>query len=66
MQVNGYNFEGSDNNAVDYALNRAISTWYADRESWHQLEDRNMRTDWSWNAPGLDYIELYYKALKGY
>jgi starch synthase len=30
-----------------------------------QLVTRNMEQDWSWSEPALDYIELYYKALKG-
>jgi starch synthase len=24
-----------------------------------------MQQDWSWDSPALDYLELYYKALKG-
>lgn len=28
-------------------------------------QGRCMKADWSWTSPGLDYIELYYKAIKG-
>lgn len=64
MQVNGFNFEGTDEGALDYALNRAISTWYNDRAFFDQLTVDCMRMDWSWNGPAQDYIELYYKTLK--
>ena len=64
VQVNGYNFTGTDDASMDYALNRAISSWYSDRTAWHELEGSNMRIDWSWDAPAQDYIELYHKAMK--
>lgn len=63
--MNGFNFEGTDGAALDYALNRAISTWYNDRPFMCELSRRCMNTDWSWNSPAHEYIELYYKALKG-
>jgi starch synthase len=63
--VNGFNFEGTDSAGLDYALNRSISTWYNDRPFMRKLSLRCMSVDWSWNSPAHDYIELYYKALKG-
>ena len=65
-QVNGFNFEGTDPGGLDYALNRAVSTWYNDRALFRTLALRCMRTDWGWNTPAHEYIELYYKALKGF
>ncbi len=41
---------------------RALSMWYNDKQGWQQLASRIMTQDWSWLSPGLDYIELYYKA----
>ncbi|GAB4824265.1 hypothetical protein N2152v2_011311, partial [Parachlorella kessleri] len=64
MALNGFNFEGMDAPGMDYALNRALSRWFDDRQWWNQLAAGVMRTDWSWAGPALDYIELYYKALK--
>ncbi|CAL8472333.1 g11876 [Coccomyxa elongata] len=64
MVTNGYNFEGTDPAGIDYALNRALTAWFSDREGWGQLVHRVMEQDWSWSEPALDYIELYYKALK--
>ncbi|CAK0787776.1 hypothetical protein CVIRNUC_010998 [Coccomyxa viridis] len=65
MVTNGYNFEGTDAGGVDYALNRALAAWNADKQGWADLVERIMEQDWSWSEPALDYIELYYKAIKG-
>ena len=43
---------------------RALTAWYRVRVGWADLVRRGMRQDWSWAEPALDYIELYYKALK--
>ncbi|KAG2438870.1 hypothetical protein HYH02_010668 [Chlamydomonas schloesseri] len=64
MDTNGFSFEGTDFAGMDYALNRALSVWYSDRALWQSLRRRAMTQDWSWNSPALDYVELYYKALK--
>jgi len=64
LQPNGFNFEGADTAGMDYALNRALSLWFGDRDRWNKLTKTVMEQDWSWNLPALDYIELYYKALK--
>jgi hypothetical protein len=43
---------------------RALSAWYTDRSFWNGLMKRGMQQDWSWVSPALDYLELYYKAIK--
>ncbi|EFN55259.1 hypothetical protein CHLNCDRAFT_134595 [Chlorella variabilis] len=62
--TNGFSFEGTDPDALDYALNRAMDAYYNDRQWFHGLQKRVMEQDWSWNKPAHDYIELYYAALK--
>ncbi|CAM0902904.1 unnamed protein product [Alopecurus aequalis] len=64
LEPNGFSFEGADSNGVDYALDRAITTWYDARGSFHSLCKRVMEQDWSWNRPALDYMELYHSARK--
>ncbi|KAK9830489.1 hypothetical protein WJX72_012015 [[Myrmecia] bisecta] len=66
MERNGFSFDGTDAGGMDYALNRALSSWFEGHESgeWTRLQQRVMQQDWSWTAPAEDYIELYYKALK--
>ena len=44
---------------------RALQAWYTDQETWAALTRRVMQQDWSWAEPALDYIEVYFKALKG-
>ncbi|KAJ3689831.1 hypothetical protein LUZ61_018995 [Rhynchospora tenuis] len=64
VEPNGFNFEGADASGVDYALNRALSTWYDARDWFNSLCKRVMEQDWSWNRPALDYMELYHSARK--
>ena len=62
--TNGFAFDGTDADALDYALNRALDAWYNDRAWFSSLQERVMRQDWSWNKPAIDYVQLYYAALK--
>ncbi|KAJ4976662.1 hypothetical protein NE237_001768 [Protea cynaroides] len=64
LEPNGFSFDGADNAGVNYALNRAISTWYDDRDRFNTLCKTVMEQDWSWNRPALDYMELYHAAHK--
>jgi glycogen synthase len=54
--------QGTDPMALDYALNRALDTYYNDRQWFNKLAKRVMLQDWSWARPALDYIELYYQV----
>uniref|UniRef100_A0ACD5ZXS8 Uncharacterized protein n=1 Tax=Avena sativa TaxID=4498 RepID=A0ACD5ZXS8_AVESA len=64
LETNGFSFDGADSNGVDYALNRAIASWFDARDWFHSLCKRVMEQDWSWNRPALDYIELYHSARR--
>jgi len=64
LETNGFSFDGADSNGVDYALNRAIASWFEARDWFHSLCKRVMEQDWSWNRPALDYIELYHSARR--
>ncbi|KAK9151761.1 hypothetical protein Syun_010070 [Stephania yunnanensis] len=64
LEPNGFSFDGADSAGVDYALNRAITAWYDNRDWFNSLCKQVMEQDWSWNRPALDYIELYYSARK--
>eukprot|EP00252_Welwitschia_mirabilis_P009331 TRINITY_DN21856_c0_g1_i2.p1 TRINITY_DN21856_c0_g1~~TRINITY_DN21856_c0_g1_i2.p1 ORF type:complete len:1127 (+),score=268.55 TRINITY_DN21856_c0_g1_i2:154-3534(+) len=64
LAPNGFCFDVPDSAGIDYALNRAISAWYDNREWFHSLCKQVMEQDWSWNRPALDYMELYYCARK--
>jgi starch synthase len=62
--TNGFAFDGTDAGALDYALNRALDAYYNDRAWFHSLQRRVAEQDWSWNKPAVDYISLYFAALK--
>ena len=64
LETNGYSFDGADPEGLDYALNRALSTYFSDRELWEELSNKVMLMDWSWASPAQDYIQLYYKAMQ--
>ena len=65
--TNGYSFGGTDDGALDSALNRAIDHWYSEHGggTWADLVKRVVSQDWSWNRPALQYVELYRSARKG-
>ena len=63
--TNGFSFEGTDAGGLEYALDRALDSYYNDRAWFRAFQERIMRQDWSWNRPALDYIELYYSAIRG-
>ena len=56
--------QGTDESSLDYALNRALDAYYDDRTWFNGLAARIMLQDWSWNRPALDYVELYWQAMK--
>jgi starch synthase len=56
--------QGLDEGGFDYAFNRAIDAYYNDRAWFRSLQARIMRQDWSWNRPAIDYVELYYSAIR--
>ncbi|KAL9671884.1 hypothetical protein QQ045_009457 [Rhodiola kirilowii] len=64
LEPNGFSFGGTDTSDVEHTLNRAISSWYDNREWFNSLRKNVMDQDWSWNRPALEYIELYHAAHK--
>jgi starch synthase len=56
---NGYVFENYDQPGLDSALIRAISCYYQYPEHFRDLMRNAMRTDYSWNHPGQDYMNIY-------
>jgi starch synthase len=64
LEPNGFNFEGTDAPAIDYALNRALDMFGAHRSEFRGLQQTCMGQDWSWNRPAQEYVELYHAALR--
>lgn len=64
MIPNGFVFESTDTAGLDQALNRALSKFHSDKRDFRDIQAKIMKQDWSWFSPALDYVELYFKALR--
>ncbi|MBK1722358.1 glycogen synthase GlgA [Thiocystis violacea] len=56
---NGYVFDNYDNRGLESALGRAIACYNDFPEHFRELIGNAMRTDYSWNRPGQDYLNIY-------
>ncbi|CAI5467722.1 unnamed protein product, partial [Closterium sp. Yama58-4] len=60
---NGFSFTASDVNALNYALDRAITAYYERREWWVQLVAHTMAMDFGWEQSSRQYEHLYHRCL---
>lgn len=56
---NGYVFHQPDNAGLESALHRAIRCYYDFPDHFRHLMLNGMRSDYSWNHPGQDYMNIY-------
>lgn len=56
---NGYVFEHFDTAGLESALGRAIACYYEYPDHFREVMKNAMRCDYSWNRPGLDYLNIY-------
>jgi starch synthase len=56
---NGYLFENYDGAGLESALGRAIACYYEYPDHFRELMKNAMRSDYSWNYPGRDYLNIY-------
>lgn len=56
---NGYVFYDQDLHAIEYALRRALGLWFTYPDEFRRLALNGMRSDYSWNQPGQDYLNIY-------
>ena len=56
---NGYVFYQTDNQALESAMDRAISLWSRYPKDFEKLVEQGMEYDYSWNHPGSQYIGIY-------
>ena len=57
---NGYVFDHYDNAGLESALERAIACYFKYPGHFRDLMRNAMRTDYSWNHPGQDYLNIYH------
>jgi starch synthase len=63
-RANGFVFGDATPAALAAALERALATW-RNRERWQRLQANGMKADFSWQASGRRYRELYERLLAG-
>jgi starch synthase len=56
---NGFSFNDTDNEAIESALSRAMRLWFKYPEGFKRLAANAMRSDYSWNKPGAEYVDIY-------
>ncbi len=56
---NGYSFRDYDRTGLESALGRAIACYYHHPDDFRALMKNAMRSDYSWNLPGKDYLNIY-------
>jgi len=54
----GFVFKGFDAAGLEQALGRALAA-YDDKPVWKRLVGNAMRQDWSWQASGREYVQLF-------
>ncbi len=63
-EVNGFSFTAFTAEALGETLQRAVSLYRDDRESWKRLLLAGMKQDWSWTRSARDYCALYEKVAE--
>jgi starch synthase len=56
---NGYVFRDYDNRGLESALGRAVDCYFHHPAHFRDLMKNAMRSDYSWNVPGRDYLNIY-------
>ncbi len=62
-QGNGYKFYGYDPWQFFAAIQRALSD-FRNKEAWQAMMKRGMTQDFSWEAPALEYLEVYRRVIE--
>jgi starch synthase len=57
---NGYVFNDCNWTGFESALRRAIGLWFVHPKYFRELMLNGMRSDWSWNRSGQDYVNIYH------
>ena len=61
----GFAFDEYTPEACQNALERALKVHH-DEKAWRKLQQRGMRTDFSWSASARKYVELYRRAIEAH
>jgi starch synthase len=59
----GFMFQWETPDAVLGTLHWALRTYHQRRDAWRRMQERAMRTDFSWNRGAAEYLQLYEEAV---
>jgi len=59
----GFVFKGFDAAGLEHGLGRALAA-YADRPLWKTIVGNAMRREWSWQASGSEYLQLFERICR--
>jgi starch synthase len=60
----GFTFQWEESDAVLNTLRWAIEVYRTRPEPWRRMQERAMRTDFSWTRSAKEYIALYQRAAE--
>lgn len=63
LGATGFVFDQPDAASLWSAVDRAIRTYYQDRDTWREIALRGMRQDYSWQSSAENYLRMYQSAL---
>jgi starch synthase len=59
----GFVFNWTQSDALFNTINWALDTYHNRPESWQRMQERGMRTDFSWDKSAREYADLYQKII---
>ena len=59
----GFSFSPFNAQTMLDVINLALHIYRNDQETWKQLVEQAMKSDFSWEGPAQDYIKLYEELL---
>ncbi|MFZ5592497.1 MAG: glycogen synthase, partial [Bacillota bacterium] len=60
----GFVFQEYSGRAFYHAIGRALQLYHGQPLAWQKLIQRCMEKDYSWARSGVEYLQLYYEALR--
>ena len=59
----GFTFQSYNGDDFHWAVKRCLNLYHNDRDGFRRLQERGMRTDFSWNVPAGRYMDLFRRML---
>lgn len=59
----GFTYDHDTHSGLQWAIDRALDTFYTDQPSWRALQHTGMTTDFSWDVSAQQYLAVYRHAM---